>query len=102
MAGKGSKIVRNEAESLAGVNVLLEEAEEKEVVVRKKRYSTRKTDRTNITFYIGIAMHQIVRDACSTRDIAIQQAMNEAMGLWFKKNGLGTFAPLPLKKVERP
>ena len=30
-----------------------------------------------------------------------QQAMNEAMGLWFKKNGLGTFAPLPLKKVER-
>ncbi len=65
-------------------------------VIHRSRVPTK--DKTNITYFVTLPMHQKLKRAALDHNTSMQQLLDEAMGLLFAKYGLGTFDPVPTKK----
>lgn len=63
------------------------------IVPPKRRRSVRVPGRTNVTHYLGHAMHDKIRACASAHDIAIQKIYDKGLELAFAHYGLGKFVP---------
>ncbi len=66
-------------------------------VVHRSRVTAK--NKTNITYFVTIPMHQKLKRAAVDHNTSLQQLLNEALGLLFAKYGLGIFEPVPPRKA---
>lgn len=80
------------------VSAMFEAEETKPVIAKKRLYGRkRQKDRTNITYFIGLGMHDKFQGLANSEKTSFQQLMNEAMDMLFNKYGIGPYVPLPVK-----
>jgi hypothetical protein len=55
-------------------------------------------NKTNITYFVKLEMHRLLKQAAVDRNTSLQELMNEALDLLFAKYGFGPFEPVPSRK----
>ena len=78
-----------------------EQLSERPVAIERKLRVGEQGNKTNITYFVSLEMHRMLKRMTLEENTTLQQLLDEACTLLFAERGLGSFKPIVTKKGNK-